>query len=221
MNSMDTIYVYFHQFGRPLQRMTDGNHFGYMQPIVHNSFVDNQECTNGSIVPGLSEQEQKVSTKIVDNIAIQEQSSTLLHGSKIQCPINPTSNSQSRRASGGPPIICGLLSAELLSRELLPRYMVIFTSPATEKSSCIPEYLCIFPRLIFIAPERSSNRRSQVFCSHTDILVTTPVSTWLTFRSSTCQTTVSCAPSIILLATHGSYGFNTNPILLRFLTNFR
>ena len=41
--------------------------------------------------------------------------------------------------------------------------------------------------------------------------MTTPVSTWITFRSSTCHTTVSFAPSKILLATHGSYGFELNP----------
>ena len=30
----DTVYVYFHNIGRPLEKMTNGNHFAYLEPIA-------------------------------------------------------------------------------------------------------------------------------------------------------------------------------------------
>ena len=35
----DTLYAYFHNIGLPLQRMINGNHFGYMEPIQEPPFV--------------------------------------------------------------------------------------------------------------------------------------------------------------------------------------
>ena len=46
-----TLYVYFHEFQHPMRRMTDGNHFAYMEPILHIADTnlanqqDEQMCT--------------------------------------------------------------------------------------------------------------------------------------------------------------------------------
>ena len=49
----DTLHVYFHKFGKPLQKMiysegTAGNHFAYLEPLKHPSICirENSICQN-------------------------------------------------------------------------------------------------------------------------------------------------------------------------------
>ena len=77
--------------------MSDGNHFGYMQPIVPNAFIENQVGTHEPIGTGSSEQAQKLSTKVKNDLSLQQQSSIMQTDSKKQFPINPT-NMQNKKS---------------------------------------------------------------------------------------------------------------------------
>ena len=55
MHGTNKICIYFHRFGQPLKQMNDGNHFGYMQQIIHNEL-------NRHICAGLFKQGQKFLT---------------------------------------------------------------------------------------------------------------------------------------------------------------
>jgi hypothetical protein len=69
---------------------------------------------------------------------------------------------------------------------------------------CACKHVCLAPYVTTIFPYRASILEM--------MSLKTDTCTWETFKSSTYQHIVHCFPLIILLATHMSYGFITNPI---------
>ena len=77
------IHVYFHIFGRPFEKVNNGNHFAYLEPIISHVYDSVENGLEYSHKPNIISQESDV-------IELEQSSSTTSTQSQTQTPSSPS-----------------------------------------------------------------------------------------------------------------------------------